>query len=253
MTAVTYEVTAGVAWLTLNEPASRNAINARILNGIGDGLAAAAADHGVRAVVLTAAGSAFCAGADLKGDGPQEPARYSFPEVLSALQDSPKPVVARIAGHVMGGGNGLAAAADLSLAATDVTFGFTEVRIGVAPAMISVVCLPKLSKADAAELFLTGRKVPAGRVAEMGLINRAVPREELDQAVDELLADLCAGAPTALAEAKRLLREVPAMSRAEAFAHTEALSAELFGRPEAAEGIAAFRERRPAAWLPKRD
>ena len=245
-----YEVTKGVAVLTLDEVDNRNALNARLINGIGDGLTRAVADEAVRVVVLTHDGPVFCAGADLKGGG-QEPARFGFPEVLALMQDSPKPVVAVLRGAAMGGGVGLAAAADLSLASTDVTFGFTEVRIGLAPAMISVVCLPKLSKADAAELFLTGRKVPAARAAEVGLINRAVAPEQLDEAVTALLAELVAGSPGGLAAAKQLLRDVPAMTRDEAFAHTQELSAQLFRSPEAAEGIAAFRERRPPSWQPQ--
>ncbi len=248
--SVRYEVTKGVAVLTLDEVDNRNALNARLINGIGDGLTAALADDTVRVVLLTHDGPVFCAGADLKGGG-QEEARFGFPEVLSLMQDSPKPVVAVLRGPAMGGGVGLAAAADLSLASTDVTFGFTEVRIGLAPAMISVVCLPKLSKADAAELFLTGRKIPAARAAEVGLINRAVPPADLDDAVTELLHELVAGSPGGLATSKELLRDVPAMSREDAFAHTQALSARLFQSPEAAEGIAAFREKRPASWVPR--
>jgi methylglutaconyl-CoA hydratase len=247
---VKYEVTKGVAVLTLDEVDSRNALNARLINGIGDGLTRALADELVRVVLLTHEGPVFCAGADLKGGG-QEPARFDFPGVLALMQDSPKPVVAVLRGPAMGGGVGLAAAADLSLASTDVTFGFTEVRIGVAPAMISVVCLPKLSRADAAELFLTGRKISAARAAEVGLINRAVAPAALDEAVMELLHELVAGSPGGLAAAKHLLRDVPAMPRDQAFAHTQALSAQLFQSPEAAEGIAAFREKRPASWVPK--
>jgi methylglutaconyl-CoA hydratase len=247
---VKYEVTKGIAVLTLDEVDNRNALNARLINGIGDGLTRALADQLVRVVVLTHEGPVFCAGADLKGGG-QEPPRFDFPDVLALMQDSPKPVVAVLRGPAMGGGVGLAAAADLSLASTDVTFGFTEVRIGVAPAMISVVCLPKLSRADAAELFLTGRKISAARAAEVGLINRAVAPAALDEAVLELLHELVAGSPGGLAAAKDLLRDVPAMPRDRAFAHTQALSAELFQSPEAAEGIAAFREKRPASWVPK--
>lgn len=250
MSAVLYRVRDGVAWLTLNEPDNRNALNARIINGIGGGLAAAVADVTVRAIVLSHVGSTFCAGADLKGGGPQEDARHTFPEILAAMQDSPKPVVAKLAGHCMGGGVGLAAAADLSIASADVMFGFTEVRIGVAPAMISVVCLPKLSKADAADLFLTGRKITAARAVEVGLINDAVAGDELDAKTDDLLQQLLAGGPKALAAAKSLLRDVPALSRDDAFEHTAALAGALFSSPEAAEGIAAFRERRAAAWIP---
>jgi methylglutaconyl-CoA hydratase len=246
---VKYEATRGVAVLTLDEVDNRNALNARLINGLGDGLTRAVADDAVRVVLLTHEGPVFCAGADLKGGG-QEPARFGFPEVLTLIQDSPKPVVAVLRGPAMGGGVGLAAAADLSVASTDVTFGFTEVRIGLAPAMISVVCLPKLSKADAAELFLTGRKIPAARAAEVGLINRAVAPDDLDAAVAELLRELVAGSPQGLATSKELLRDVPGMPRAQAFEHTQALSARLFQSPEAAEGIAAFRERRPASWIP---
>lgn len=244
-----YEVTRGVAVLTLDEVDNRNALNARLINGLGDGLTKALADDAVRVVLLTHDGPVFCAGADLKGGG-QEEARFGFPEVLTLMQDAPKPVVAVLRGPAMGGGVGLAAAADLSLAASDVTFGFTEVRIGLAPAMISVVCLPKLSRADAAELFLTGRKITAARAAEVGLINRAVPPLDLDDAVTELLSELVAGSPQGLAASKQLLREVPAMPREQAFEHTQALSAALFGSPEAAEGIAAFREKRPPSWVP---
>ena len=245
-----YEVTRGVAVLTLDEVDNRNALNARLINALGDGLTQALADDAVRVVLLTHDGPVFCAGADLKGGG-QEPARFGFPEVLTMVQDAPKPVVAVLRGPAMGGGVGLAAAADLSLASTDVTFGFTEVRIGLAPAMISVVCLPKLSKADAAELFLTGRKIPAARAAEVGLINRAVPPAELDDAVTELLHELVAGSPGGLATSKQLLRQVPGMTREDAFGWTQELSAQLFQSPEAAEGIAAFREKRPASWVPQ--
>jgi methylglutaconyl-CoA hydratase len=251
VSAVLYEVSRGIATLTLNESDNKNAINARILNGLGDGLEKAVADDAVRVIVLTHAGPVFCAGADLKGGGEQVEARFGFPEVLTAMQDSPKPVVAALRGPCMGGGLGFAAAADLSLATTGVTFGFTEVRIGLAPAMISVVCLPKLSKADAAELFLTGRKVPASYAAQVGLINRAVPVEEFDGALADLLTELVAGAPGGLAVAKQLLRDVPGLSREDGFAHTQQVSAALFRSPEAAEGIAAFRERRPAAWIPQ--
>ena len=244
-----YQVTRGVAVLTMDDVDNRNALNARLINALGDGLTRALADDAVRVVLLTHDGPVFCAGADLKGGGQEEP-RFGFPQVLMLMQDSPKPVVAVLRGAAMGGGVGLAAAADLSLASTDVSFGFTEVRIGLAPAMISVVCLPKLSRADAAELFLTGRKIPATRAAQVGLINRAVPAAELDDAVTELLHELVAGSPQGLAAAKQLLREVPGMAREQAFAHTQALSAELFGSPEAAEGIAAFRAKRPAAWVP---
>jgi len=149
---------------------------------------------------------------------------------------------------VVGGGNGLAAALDISIAAEDVKFGFTEVRLGVAPAIISVVCLPKMRHGEAMEAFLRGNRFPASRAAELGLINRAVPAAELDAAVDEVLADLRKGGPNALGFAKRLVYEVPGMGQKEAFQWATRLSGELFAGDEAAEGMAAFLGKRKAAW-----
>ena len=150
----------------------------------------------------------------------------------------------------MGGGVGLAAACDISVVSDEARIGFTEVRIGVAPAMISVICLPKMRRSDAMELFLSGERITAERAVEVGLLNRVVPADGLDDAVDEIVRNVVAGGPLALTAAKRLVNEVPSMDRAEAFAFTEPLSAELFASDEATEGIAAFREKRPARWVP---
>ncbi len=145
---------------------------------------------------------------------------------------------------------GLAAACDISIAADDVRFGFTEVRIGVAPAIISVVCLPKMRVGDALELFLSGERVEAARAVEVGLINRSVARESLDHSVASILAALLQGSPHALAAAKRLVYEVPGMAREAAFEWTARLSSELFAAADAREGRAAFGERRPPSWAP---
>jgi methylglutaconyl-CoA hydratase len=250
--AVHYSVARGVATLTMDQPHNRNALTPALLNGLGDGLAAARDDPEVRVVVLTHAGPAFCAGADLSaGRGAGDTPRFDLAGVLGAIQDLPQPVVARIAGACMGGGVGLAAACDLSVATDDVRLGFTEVRLGVAPAIISVVCLPKMRRADALELFLTGERIPAARAAAIGLITAAVPAGELDATVDALLAKLLAGGPAALAAAKRLVFDVPGLSsRTEAFARTTELSLSLFASDEAAEGMAAFRDKRPPRWVP---
>ena len=176
--AVLYEVAGGVATITLNRPDYRNALSVEIVNGIGDHLAAALADPQVRVVLFTHVGNTFCAGADLRAAEPGVPQptlRHDFVEILERIMTCDKPVVSRLAGHVTAGGVGLAAAMDISIAADDAIIGFTEVRIGVAPAVISVVCLPKLRRADASELFLEGERVPAPRAAAAGLINRAVP------------------------------------------------------------------------------
>ncbi len=158
----------------MDQPHNRNALTPALLGGLAGGLEAALADTAVRVIVLTHTGPAFCAGADLSGGG-APPAAAGAGRHPRRDQDAPKPVVARIAGHCLGGGVGLAAACDLSIAEEAARFGFTEVRLGVAPAIISVVCLPKLRRADALELFLSGERISAGRAAEVGLITRAVP------------------------------------------------------------------------------
>jgi len=250
--SVAHVVANGVATITLDRVDNRNALSAELVNGLGDALRAATADAAVRVIVLTNHGPAFCAGADLKGTSQAAP-RYTLPQLFDLMQLGPKPVVGRIAGHCTGGGVGLAAACDISIAADDVVLGFTEVRIGVAPAMISVVCLPKLRHGDAMELFLSGEKITAGRAADVGLVNRAVARTDLDAAVAELVAKLVRGGPAALAASKSLVQRVPAMPRDEALAWTQELSGQLFVGPEAAAGMAAFRDKRDAPWIPAAD
>lgn len=249
MTAVAHTTSGSVSTLTLDQPDSRNALTTAIVNGLGDGLTDAMADDTVRVVVLTNTGPAFCAGANLKQDDTEDP-RYSLVDLFELILDGPKPVVGRIAGHCTGGGVGLAAACDISVAADDVQLGFTEVRIGVAPAMISVVCLPKMRRADASELFLSGEKITATRAVEVGLLNRAVPRDRLDTTVSDVVAKLLAGGPNALAASKSLITRVPDLERSQAFTWTAALSAELFGSDEAQAGMAAFRERSTPPWVP---
>jgi methylglutaconyl-CoA hydratase len=176
--AVRYDANDGVVTLTLDQPATRNALTPELLTGLADGLTQAEVEPGTRVIVLTHTGPAFCAGADLRAGGRQASfagsdrsggsggrAPADLASILVAIQDSPLPVVARIAGHCMGGGVGLAAACDLSVVSEEARIGFTEVRLGVAPAIISVVCLPKLRRADALELFLTGERIPAARAA----------------------------------------------------------------------------------------
>jgi methylglutaconyl-CoA hydratase len=251
MDPVKVSVERGVMTAALVDQENRNALGGALVQGLRDALAAANADPGIRALVVTNEGSTFCAGANLKERSSSHGAGSAsggFEALLAELQASPTPVVGRIAGHVMGGGNGLAAALDISIAADDVRFAFTEVRLGVAPAIISVVCLPKLRRSDALELFLRGNRVSAARAAELGLISRAVPAAGLDAAVGEVLEDLRKGGPAALGFAKRLVYEVPALARKDAFAWTAALSAELFAGEEAREGMAAFLGKRAPAW-----
>lgn len=252
MAVVETDLIDGVLTVTLADEDNRNALSSRLTTELTEALDDADADPEVRVVVLTNRGRVFCAGADLSerssgGSGsssrPVDPTR-----LFGRFRESPKPYVGRIAGHCVAGGMGLAAAMDISIAIEEAKFGFTEVRIGVAPAIISVVCLPKIRPADAREAFLRGNRFLAPEAARMGLINAAVPVEELDAAVDAAVADLKAGGPEAIAAAKQLMARVPGMPIDEAFRWAGELSASLFRGEEAAEGMRAYLDKRPPSW-----
>jgi enoyl-CoA hydratase/carnithine racemase len=250
-----YEVADGVATLTLDNPDARNVLDPDTMAALSAGLERAGEDAGVRVVVLAAEGRAFCAGADLKGasaasgDSFTDAGPLALVAVLEGILDCPKPTIARVQGHVAGGGNGLVAACDFAVAADDVHFAFSEVRVGVAPAVISVVCLDRMNRRDGIELLLLGERVPAARVAEAGLINRAVPRDELDASVARYAEALRHGGPQALRATKQLLRKVPGMPRTEAFKWTAEVSAHLFNSDEAKAGMMAFLSKQPAPWV----
>jgi methylglutaconyl-CoA hydratase len=254
---ILYTVSSGVATVTLNMPDRKNSLSDQLVGSLSGILDQARADDDARVIVLTNAGNTFCAGADLKSDRPGlaqtgDPVpKRSFVDVFQQILTSPKPVVGRIDGHATGGGVGLVAACDISVMRNDAKIGFTEVRIGVAPAVISVVCLPKMTRADASELFLTGDRFTPDRAAQSGLINRSVEPDKLDETVDEFVAMLLRGGPNAMAAAKELINRVPEMDRDSAFDWTSLRSRELFLSDEAKVGIAAFRERQPAPWVPK--
>ena len=254
---VLLEVADGVATITMNRPDARNMLTTSGMALLAGHLRSAAADPGVRVIVLTGSGNTFCSGADLRGASAADAASFTgsgpgaLVEVLEAIMDNPKPVIARVQGHVAGGGNGLVAAADLSVAVESAKFAFSEVRLGLAPAVISVVCLARMHRADAQELLLTGERVPAARMVTAGMVNRVVADEDLDAAVGAWVAALSAGGPEALTHTKDLLRVVPGMTRSEGFAHTAALSAQLFASAEAQAGMMAFLSRQPAPWVPQ--
>lgn len=278
MSKVESSLDGGVLTVTLADEANRNTLSGRLVAELTETLDQADADDEVRVVVLTNRGSVFCAGADLRersGQPPSNADRQEAPsrsaaspgqprgsqsqrsftdpvvELFGRFRRSPKPYVGRIAGHCVAGGMGLAAAMDISFAPHEAKFGFTEVRLGLAPAMISVLCLPKMSPADAASAFLRGNRFTATEAARMGLITAAVPAHRLDAAVDDATADLLAGSPQALAAAKRLLERVPTLGFDEALEWAGSLSAELFASEEAAEGMAAYLEKRPPRWAPR--
>lgn len=250
--ATLYEVRKGAAWITLNRPENRNALSSILVSELYDHLKAANDDPAVRCIVITGTGPAFCAGADLKsppgqtieGGGPAVP----YAEVLTTILESDKPVIAAVNGAAFAGGLGLVGAADIVITADDVKFSFSEVRIGVIPAVISVVCLPKLGTHHGMKLFLTGERFTGTQAVEMGFAHRAVPLEQLIEAVQEEIDMINLGGPNAVVECKKLVRRVQELSIEAGFKETSDWSARLFKSEEGTEGITAFREKRKPSW-----
>lgn len=234
------DVAGPVATLTLDSPANRNALSVQLMGELTAALSAAIAEESVRVIVLSHTGRVFCSGMDLRGAGGEVPVS-ALPDLLQAILDSPKPVIARVGGPARAGGIGLLAACDIAVSHVEATFAFTEVRLGLIPAVISAVVLPLLSRTAARELFLTGEVFDGRRAAEIGLVTSAV--SDVDGAVARYAELLVRGGPTALAETKRLLRGD--FSTAEL---TE-MSARLFASAEGQEGMAAFREKRSPYWI----
>ncbi|MGW0479480.1 enoyl-CoA hydratase-related protein [Nonomuraea sp. NPDC003214] len=247
------ELSGGIATITLDSPPNRNALSTRLLADLTDRLEWALAEPSARVIVLTGTGHVFSSGADLKEQraaGSDAPVTSAFPQVMATLWESPKPVICRLNGTARAGGLGLVASCDFAIAPLTASFAFTEVRLGVVPAMISVPVLRRLDPRAAAEYLMTGEVFPAARAVEIGLLTRAVPEEELDEAVAHYAGMLLKGGPEALAITKRLVREVPALSFEEGLRRMTELSAERFTSDEGREGIAAFAAKRPPRWVP---
>jgi methylglutaconyl-CoA hydratase len=244
---VRLDVDGAVATLTLDRPEKRNILTVESMKLLTALLARAVKDRGVRVVVLASTGNAFCAGADLGTTDGFEGGPQALVPLLEALLDCPKPTVACVQGTVAGGGNGLVAACDIGIAVSGAKFAFSEVRLGVAPAVVSVVCLPKMRPADAADLFLTGRVVLAEEARVLGLISRV--GDDLDALRNQVVDELLRGGPQAMAATKQLLRRVPMLDRDEAFAWACGVSAKRFGSDEAAAGREAFAARTDPPWV----
>jgi methylglutaconyl-CoA hydratase len=244
----------GVATVTLDSPANRNALSRRLLADLEAALDAVAADSTVRVIVLTGAGPAFSSGADLKE---QREARSSggsplasLPRIFMKLWSCPQPVVCRLNGPVRAGGMGLVASCDLVVAPEKVTFSFTEVRIGLVPAVISVPVLRRVAPQSAHRLFLTGEVFDAALAREIGLVDEVAPDGQLDETVLTAVTKLMRGGPEALALTKGLVHTIGALSPEERFTAVAALSADRFASAEGQEGMLAFAEKRDPAWIP---
>ncbi len=246
-----------VLTLTLNRPDKRNALSADLVAALKDALADAAEDDGVRVVVLTGAGTAFSAGADLALLESLQSASAEanladsqhLAELFSAIYRHPKPVIAKVNGHAIAGGCGLAAVCDLALVADHAKLGFTEVRIGFVPAIVSVFVLRKLGEAAARDLMLRGHLIPADEAAHIGLVTRTVPAADLDAATDDLARELATStSATAVALTKRLLADVPGMGLAEALGHAASLNALARSTADCKAGVAAFLGKTDPPW-----
>jgi enoyl-CoA hydratase/carnithine racemase len=260
-----------LARLTMNSPHNRNALSTTLVNQLHQGLRDAAADPAVRVVVLGHTGGTFCAGADLseagsgdpRGDREQgaagrsgsPPSAYDLAvararemtALLRAIVESPRPVIGAINGHVRAGGFGLVGACDMVVAGPRSTFALTEARIGVAPAIISLTLLPKLSARAAARYYLTGETFGASEAAEIGLITLAA--DDVDTAVAGLVADVGRGSPQGLAASKALTTAAVLEGFDRDAERLTEESARLFVSSEAREGMLAFLEKRPPSWV----
>ena len=248
---VRVEVAGGVRTLTLDSPHNRNALSRRLVAELHDGLRGAEEDPDTRVVVLAAAGRAFCAGADLSeaSEGGSEDAGHALLALLRTMVALPQPVVARVHAPVRAGGIGLVTAADLAIGAQEATFAFTEARLGLTPAIISLPVLEQMPSRAATRAFLTGHTLDGPEAVEAGLLTRSVPADDLDAALDEELDALLRGSPQGLAETKRLL-SAPLLARLESDGPAMvALSERLFASEEAAAGMRAFLAREDPPWV----
>lgn len=255
---ITRELEGGVLTLLLNRPEVGNALSPELVGGMEDALAYAAREAAVRVVVVAGAGKHFSAGADLnymkamRGAGHEANVADALrtQRLFGGLAELPKPVVARVHGASRGGGVGLVAAADVVVAANTATFAFTEVRLGIVPALISPFVIARLGAARARRLFLTAETFDAERARAWGLVDHAVPEETLDATVAAVCRDLVAGAPGALAEVKRLVSTVAATPPERVGAVTAEWIARVRASDEGQEGMAAFLEKRKPHWVP---
>jgi enoyl-CoA hydratase len=246
---VHYAVERAIATVTLDSPANRNALSTQLVTQLTAHLTAAAADDAVRAVVLTHTGTVFCAGADLKEQaaegGPEQGTRRML-QLLRTIVELPKPVLARIDGAVRAGGLGIVGACDIAVAGRGSSFAFTEVRLGLAPAIISLTTLGRMTERAASRYYLTGETFDSRTAADSGLVT--VAADDLDVEVDSITSALRACSPQGLAESKPLTTRTARAAFAARADEVQALSARLFGSEEAREGMLAFLQKRPPRW-----
>jgi methylglutaconyl-CoA hydratase len=248
-----------VARVTLSRPEVRNAFNAELIAALTDAFASLGAEpaEALRAVVLAGDGSVFCAGADVAwlraAAGMDLDANEADAGLLATMLETidtcPVPVVARVQGAALGGGMGLCAVSDIVVSTADATFGFTETRLGILPAVIGPYALAKIGESHARALFLPGSRFDASHAQAIGLVHAVAADEAaLDRRVDDLLGEILAAGPTAARESKALIRRLRGQPTAQARALTVAAIARQRTSPEGQEGLTAFLDKRDPSW-----
>lgn len=245
-----------IATITLNRPEVHNAFNEVMIAELTEIFKKISEDDGVRVVVLTGNGESFSAGADLNwmkkminfGYEQNLDDSLKLAELFYLMYSLPKPVIAKVNGAAIGGGTGLVAVCDIAIASEKAKLSLSEVKLGLVPACISPYVIRKVGEGRCREFFLTGERLTAKRAAELGLVNQAVPPEELDQAVQEKAAQLVSSGPEALAMCKELLKNVPGMEFERAKTYTADMIASMRISDEGQEGMNAFLEKRKPKW-----
>ncbi|RUU82181.1 MAG: crotonase/enoyl-CoA hydratase family protein [Mesorhizobium sp.] len=246
----------GVATLTLVRPDKHNAMSGQMIAELAGAAELLANDDNVRAVVLTGEGDSFCAGADLAWMRAQASAArderiaeaMKLALALRALNELPKPLIGRINGQAFGGGLGLMSVCDVAVAVDTARFGFTEVRLGLIPATISPYVLARMGEGRARRVFMSGRIIDANEARDLGLVSRVVPPIDLEAAVEAEVRPYLSASPRAVAAAKALVRRLGSEIDDAVIGETVALLADVWETTDAADGIAAFSDRRRPRW-----
>ncbi len=249
-----YETDGVRAVLTIDDPERRNPMSTTVMRALLDGVRTAADDPAVRVIVITGAGDkAFSAGGDLSGGFVDSPLathedRGALADLFRALRRCGKPTIARVNGHALAGGFGLAAACDIVIAVDTATFGTPEIKIGLWPMMISAVLQRLVPQRVALDLMMTGRRIDADEALRIGVISRVVPAPGLDDAVDETVAALTSVSPSVLAVGKDAFYAIEDLAFDAALDHLQTGLTAVAATEDASEGIQAFLDKRPADW-----
>jgi enoyl-CoA hydratase len=249
--AVLYEARGPAAWLTINRPDRRNALSSEVMEALLEAFRRASADADVRVVILTGAGErAFCAGGDVGsfGQAAAESPPAAIGRLLDAIWHHPKPTIARVNGGALGGGFGLMLACDLAIAADDVQLGMPEINLGLWPHVITVVVQRALHRRVALELMLTGRRLSHEEALRWGIVNRSVPREGLDEAVNQLAEEIASKSPEIVRLGKRSFTGAEDLAFGASIQHLKEMLAENLQKEDLIEGVRAFLEKRKPEW-----